>query len=56
MASMFYSGGKIINSSIDDEGKSTINSRDVFTAIFTILMGSMQAGNAASFGPDMGKA
>lgn len=41
MASMFYSGGKIINSSIDDEGKSTINSRDVFTAIFTILMGSM---------------
>ena len=57
ISAMFLAGGMIINSSIDEKtGRPTINSRDVFTAIFAIMMGSMQAGNAASFGPDMGKA
>ena len=56
MASMFYIGGVIIKGSIDEDGKSTLKPRDVFTAIFSIMFGAMNAGTAAAYGPDMGKA
>lgn len=57
MSSMFYIGGLIINNSIDEKtGSPTLNPLDVFTAMFSIVMGAMYAGTAAAFGPDMGKA
>ena len=57
MSSMFYVGGYLIQASIDKKtGKPTLIPKDVFTAIFSIMFGAMNAGTAASYGPDMGKA
>ena len=57
MAAMFYTGGFLINKSIDEKtDKSTLRPFDVFTALFSIMMGAMNAGSAAAYGPDMGKA
>ena len=57
MAAMFYVGGYLIKESIDPVTKQpTLNPKDVFTAIFGIMFGAFNAGNAAAFAPDMGKA
>lgn len=56
-AAMFFFGGLIIKNSVDEEtGIPTVNPEDVFIALFAIMFGANAAGNAASFGPDMGKA
>ena len=58
-AAMFWSAGKIITKNItvvDGEPQFGINPVDVFTALFAIMFGAQQAGMAAAFGPDMGKA
>ena len=53
---MFYAGGEVLKASKLDDGTFSINPEDVFCAIFAILFGASQAGMAASYGPDMGKA
>lgn len=55
---MFYFGGLIISSSeIDPVTKlPSINPEDVFISMFAIMFAASQAGTAAGFGPDMGKA
>lgn len=54
---MFWFGGLIIKNSIDEEtGMPTISPENVFIALFAIMFGASQAGTAASFGPEMGKA
>lgn len=57
-AGMFYFGGLIItNSPTNPEtGFPEINPEDVFISLFAIMFAASQAGTAASFGPDMGKA
>jgi len=56
-AIMFYAGGAIIKNSIDeDNGEIKIEPENIFIALFAIMFGANAAGNAASFGPDMGKA
>jgi ATP-binding cassette subfamily B (MDR/TAP) protein 1 len=50
MAGMFWSAGTIM------ETYWSIDMNDVMAALFAIMFGAMQAGNAAAFGPDMGKA
>ena len=55
-AAMFYGGGLVLEASKLDDGSYSINPEDVFVAIFAILFGASQAGMAASYGPDMGKA
>ena len=41
---------------MDDNGDPTVNPEDVFTAVFAIFFAATQAGMAAAFGGDMGKA
>lgn len=54
---MFFFGGKIIKDSVDEAtGIPEIDPTDVFVAMFAIMFGASQAGGAASYGPDMGKA
>ena len=53
---MFYGGGEVLKASKNESGQYTINPENVFCAIFAILFGASQAGMAASYGPDMGKA
>jgi ATP-binding cassette, subfamily B (MDR/TAP), member 1 len=58
---MFYSGGKLIEaySTVDENGKIIkldISPDDIFGALFAIMFAGFQMGNAAGFGPDMGKA
>lgn len=54
---MMYIGGKIIKDSIDEAtGLPTINPEDVFKALFAIMFGAFQVGQAIGFGPDVGKA
>ena len=58
-AAMFYGGGRVLEASketINGVEIYTINPENVFCAIFAILFGASQAGMAASYGPDMGKA
>jgi len=53
----FLFGGKIIKDSVDEEtGEVGVDPGDVFIAMFAIMFGATQAGSAASYGPDMGKA
>lgn len=49
-------GGLIIKNSVGDDGKTTIDAEDVLISLFAIFFGANAAGNASSFGPDMGKA
>ena len=49
-AGMFYAAGVLINM---DE---TIKAENLFMAVFCILFGASQAGNASAAGPDVGKA
>lgn len=49
-SAMFYFGGLIINENPD------IDVESVFIAMFAIMFGASQAGSAASYGPEMGKA
>ena len=53
---MFYGGGEVLKRSKQEDGTYSINPEYVFTAIFAILFGASQAGMAASYGPDNGKA
>jgi hypothetical protein len=56
---MFYFGGKVVSNNIDEldeDGNPKINPEDVFIAMFAIMFGASQAGSAASYGPDNGKA
>ena len=56
-AAMFFFGGLIIKNSVDEEtGEATVNTEDVFIALFAIMFGANAAGNASSFGPDVAKA
>lgn len=50
MAVMFYAAGVLL------ETYWSMKIKDVMTALFAIMFGAMQAGTAAAFGPDMGKA
>jgi len=47
---MFYAAGVLM------ENDKTLRMDDVMAALFAIMFAGMQAGNAAAFGPDMGKA
>lgn len=47
---MFYGAGKIIESNPE------IKMDDIMIALMAIMFGASQAGSAAAFGPDMGKA
>lgn len=49
-AALFYSGAKI------QQAYSEISPEDVFIAIFAMMFGATQAGQAQQFGPDVGKA
>jgi len=54
---MFFFGGKIIKDNVNEEtGEVGVDPTDVFIAMFAIMFGATQAGSAASYGPDMGKA
>lgn len=58
-AAMFYFGGKVVSNNIDEldeDGNPKINPEDIFIAMFAIMFGASQAGSAASYGPDNGKA
>jgi hypothetical protein len=56
-AAMFFFGGKIIKDNVNEEtGEAEVDPTDVFIAMFAIMFGATQAGSAASYGPDMGKA
>jgi len=57
IAIMFYVAGEIIEGSFDPEtGTFGWNPAEVFIALFAIFFGASAAGNAAAFGPDIGKA
>jgi len=47
---MFWGGGYFLANVKD------LQSGDVFSALFAIMFGAMHMGEAAAFGPDMGKA
>jgi len=49
-AAMFYAAGVLI------ENDPTLKMEDVMSALMAIMFSAFQAGNAAAFGPDMGKA
>lgn len=49
-AAMFYGAGKLMEANKD------IEMDDIMIALMAIMFGSSQAGSAAAFGPDMGKA
>ena len=49
-AAMFYGAGVLM------ENNPEIRMDDAMAALFAIMFAGMQAGNAAAFGPDMGKA
>jgi hypothetical protein len=53
---MFYGGGEVLKGSKLENGSYSIDPANVFTAIFAIFFGASQAGMAASYGPDNGKA
>ena len=54
---MFYVAGQIIEGSFDTEtGEFGWNPAEVFIALFAIFFAASAAGNAAAFGPDIGKA
>ena len=42
--------------SADENGKPTVQVEDVFMALFVIMFGASNAGNATAWAPDMGKA
>jgi ABC-type multidrug transport system fused ATPase/permease subunit len=50
IAAMFWGGGYFLSADKD------LNPGDVFAALFAIMFGAMHMGEAAAFGPDMGKA
>jgi len=52
---MFYAGGEIIMRSVDSEGIPTVKAENVFMALFVIMFGASNAGNATAWGPDVGK-
>jgi len=51
MALLFWAGAEII---IYYDGQ--IRAVDVFKSLFVLMFGSIQAGNVAATGPDMGRA
>lgn len=53
---MFYGGGKVIDMTKGEDGVPTLNPEHVMIALFCIMFGASNAGTAAAFGPDMGKA
>lgn len=56
-AAMFWSGGKIIEASYDEDTKQYgIDPTDLFIGLFAIMFGASHAGSSQAFGPDMGKA
>ena len=49
-AAMFYGAGKIMESNPE------VKMEDIMVSLMAIMFGASQAGTAAAFGPDMGKA
>ena len=47
---MFYGAGKIMESNPE------VKMDDIMVSLMAIMFGASQAGTAAAFGPDMGKA
>lgn len=56
-ALLLYSAGWVINQSYNEETQYyDVDPRDVFLAMFAIMMGSIHIGTATAFGPDIKKA